>query len=184
MKKLFTPILMVGALFASSAQAAQWQVDPSESSLGFRYEQMGSSQEGTFKQWSSSIYFDPDKLEKTDIKVLVDLTSVSAGGADQDGMLSEEEWFHTSKYPQAVYEVSNVKKLSAGKYQADGTLTIKDISVPVPLEFDLVIDGTKAIATINAELTRTAFNLGQKSFADESAVGNKVFIQSVLHASQ
>ena len=58
-------------LLSSKVQAQNWQIIKEESSLGFVGKQLNADFEGVFEEYSADIYFDPNDLPKTKIKVLL-----------------------------------------------------------------------------------------------------------------
>ncbi len=169
MKKLAVVLALLAAS-AGTAQAKEWQVDYVHSHLSFVGDQNGEKFQGGFKKFEAQITLDPDHAETGAISVTVDAASAYAGSSDRDELLPQKDWFDTSKFPQAQFVTTSIRKIDAGKYQAEATLTIKGMTHPVTLPFTLVPEGDHWHAQGKVTLKRTDFDLGQGMFANETYV--------------
>ena len=75
---------MIAAVLAASlvaapdvAEAAIWKVDTSRSTLKFSGTQTGNVFQGAFNRFTAAIDFDPDHLERSSIRVTIDLASAA-----------------------------------------------------------------------------------------------------------
>ena len=89
-------------------------------------------------------------------------------------MLPQKDWFDTSKFSQAQFVTTSIRKIGAGHYQAEATLTIKGMMHPVTLPFTLVPEGDHWRAQGKVTLMRDDFSLGQGMFANETYVKHAV----------
>ncbi|WP_138381106.1 YceI family protein [Luteithermobacter gelatinilyticus] len=174
MRHLFV-VLMVMAV-PVLALAADWQVDYEASRLGFKATQTGTPFEGLFRDWRAAIRFDPAAPEQAVIRVNINMASVEAGDKQRNGALPGQDWFHVSAFPEARFVSSDVRALGNGRYEAHGTLTIRDVSRPVVLPFSLrLIDGL-ARARGELRLVRTDYGVGQGMWATGQWVGLDVTV--------
>lgn len=168
-------ILIVCSLgFAPDALAKNWTVDYSNSHLGFIGTQGSASFTGTFKKFTVTIDFDPEKPETGKITATIDMASASAGSDERDSALPQSDWFDTSKFPQAVFTSTSIRKTGDHAYEAVGNLTIKNITKPVTLPFTLTPDGNHMRAQGKAILIRTDFAVGQGQWSNEAFVKHAV----------
>lgn len=154
---------------AEPALAVPWLVNAKTSSLGFATSWSGDAVLGKFGRWNAEIVFGADELDKSSIKVEVDLASVSTGDEQRDTALPGEEWFDVEHHPKAVFTSKKIRK-SGKRYLAEGTLSLRDKTAPVTLTFDLTVNGDTASAKGFATLDRTVFGVGQGEYAATDSI--------------
>ncbi|WP_248304679.1 YceI family protein [Breoghania sp. L-A4] len=104
------------------------------------------------------------------------MTSANAQAAQ---MLPGEGWFNAGAFPKATFEAQDVIDTGNGAYEAIGTLTIKDIAMPMVLPFTLTIDGDTATASGTAEVLRGDYAIGKDISEATVAGGVKVMFEIV-----
>lgn len=162
------PILASMALLlaAHTAQAAEYKVEPSKSSIQFAGKHAENPFKGAFENWQAKINFDAQKLEASSLDVTVDTASAKTGNAMYDGTLPSADWFDVSKTNTATFVSKNIERVPDGSYRANGTLTIRGISKPFTLPFTLDpadASGKEVSANAVVSLDRLDFDLGKQS---------------------
>lgn len=169
---------------AFALAADSWTVEKAQSSVGFAAIQGEATFGGTFSEYDAEIAFSPDDLAGSRAKVSIDLSSVNTESADRDDTLQTSPWFDSGAHPKAVYEVSDFTKESDGKYVANGSLTLKDKTMPVVLPFSLTIDGDTATVTGETIIDRTNYGVGSGELADPSVVSRNISVKIDLTATR
>ncbi len=164
------------------AEPRQWVV-ASGGSLGFTARWNGDPVNGSFARWSANIVFDPQALDGSTIDVSIDLASVDTGDSQRDGTLTDSDFFDTSRFARATYRATRFRALGGNRYRADGTLTLRGVSKPVPLDFTLDINGDRARARGTATIDRTAFGVGQGDYAGTAEIAGPVAISFDFRAT-
>ena len=161
-------LLAVGLIAASSAASAAtaWVVDPTGSRIGFAGEHAGNKFKGTFGSWDAAIAFDPADLAGSKATVTVALVSAKTGDATYDKTMPTADWFDAVKAPSAVFETTAFRSKGGDAFEADGTLRIRGINVPVVLAFTFTRSGDTAKLTGSTRLKRLDFGIGKSSDAD------------------
>jgi polyisoprenoid-binding protein YceI len=178
-------ILATAFLFVSSAQAAEWTIDPAQSAITFKGTHAGSEFSGSFGKWTGTITFDPAALDTAKAAIDIDLTSATTSDATRDGTLPQQDWFDTASSPQARFESTGVKAgATAGDYMMSGNLTIRGVSLPVELPFKIAIDGNAAKVEGGVMLKRLDFNIGKKSDTPGQWVSLDIPLSFVVVASK
>jgi len=179
MKKLLTLALLAVPL-PLPAMAGNWDVAPT-STVTFEATESGTPFTGRFPAFTADITFDPADLAHA--KAIVDITvkGVDTGSEERDEELAEPAWFNVSQYPTARFETTAFRHLEGNAYEADGTLTIRDITQPVTLPFTLDINGDQAVMKGEVKLDRTRFNLG---YADDKTPGKYAKVIVALTATR
>ncbi|NVK33709.1 MAG: YceI family protein [Rhodobacteraceae bacterium] len=167
---------------AVPSYAASWTLDPAASSLGFAVAQGGGTLEGSFGTFDAEIDLDPAALDSASIRATIDTGSASTGSAQFDGMLPNPDWFNVADFPTATFVSDSITSKGGNAYEAAGTLSIKDTSAPVTLDFTLDIDGDTAHAVGSTTLDRSNFGLGSNVGSDQ--VGSSVTVSFDLKASK
>lgn len=147
--------------------AKAWTVDRAASSITFAGAHAGAAFKGRFDDWEGHIWFDPADLAGSKAVVLVRTGSARTGDATQEGSLAEAEWFDPKTFPVARFETQGFRSMGGDRYEATGTLRVKDKTTPVVLPFTLTMTGGQAKAVGKLKLDRTTLNLGL--YSDPSA---------------
>jgi len=173
----FLPVLAFAAI-------PTWKVIPDQSSIKFTATQNNAPVSGTFKTFSADIHFDPEQLNGSSVKVTVDMDSMVTAYADVAATLKTPEWFDVKQFPHAVFQATQFKKIGEKTYQAEGTLTIRDKTLPVVLPFTLEsFSKTSATVIGNMILKRTQFNVGSGEWAKTTEIKDDVKVEFKVVAS-
>ena len=101
---LFIPI--------SQAFATNWKIIPEKSSIVFTATQNNAPVTGKFTNFIGEIDFDPKSLDKSQVKIEIDMNSVSASYDEMTNSLKTEEWFSVKIFPTATFESRNFTKIN------------------------------------------------------------------------
>jgi len=167
------------------ADVPSWKIIPNESTLTFTATQNDAPVTSKFTDFSGDINFDPAQLDKSNVKIVVNVGSISDPYNQLSDTLKTPDWFNVKVFPQAVFQSSGFTKTGDKTYQAKGTLTIRDKSQPVVLNFTQEeYSQTKAKMTGNTTIKRTAFGVGQGEWSDTKAVKDDVQINFTVSATR
>ncbi|MEL7253785.1 MAG: YceI family protein [Pseudomonadota bacterium] len=165
---------------ASDLPENAWLVDSGALSLAIN--QFGSDVTGVFEDWTADItYADtPDASGKQGhVTVTINIASLSLGSVTDQA--KGADYFDVQDFPTATFDADIINGESG--HMAEGTLTIKDQTVPVTMPFDLVINDATAQASGALELDRRDFGIGMGT-TDEATLGFAVRVDFTLTASQ
>ncbi len=174
-----------GASSSSSSSVAavtSWTVDKAASRIAWSTTFQGEAINGGFAGYSAQITFDPDKLDKSHVKVAIDLSSVASGDNDRDGTLKSDQFFNVASFPKAVYEASKFTKSDATHFIAHGKLSLHGVSRPLDLPFSLTINNGSADMSGAIDLDRTAFSVGSGDYAKTDAIPAVVKVNITVKA--
>lgn len=176
---LIAAVTMVGFPIIGWAQA--WGIIPNQSSITFTAIQNNAPVTAQFKAFSGKIIFDPDKLQSSQVEIIINMSSVSASYKELTETLKTPDWFDVALFPQAIFKANQFTKIEKNNYQAAGMLTIRDKVLPVTLNFTLeeyTVDRAKAIGAV--VLKRTRFGVGQGKWANTDEIKDDVKVEFVL----
>jgi polyisoprenoid-binding protein YceI len=162
--RLFGLLLLTATLPVS---ARDWQMAKG-SSLGFSSSFQGEAFSGSFTRFTPQIRFDPKQLASADTR-----------NGERDDTLKTSDFFDIGKTPTARYTATAFKDLGNGRYQANGTLSLRGISKPVALVFSWK-PGASAILTGEATVNRLDFKIGTGDWSDTGLLPNAVKVKTVL----
>ncbi len=164
--------------------ASEWTIDREDSTIEFSGNHAGKDFTGRFEDWEGHVWFDPEDLAGSRATVLVRTASARTGDATQEGSLEQAEWFDIETFPVARFDATVFRALGGGRYEADGTLTIKQTSLPVRLPFSYISRGESAKVEGELELDRTALGLGMASDPTAEWVSGKIGVTISVSASR
>lgn len=137
-----------------AAVESDWTVQ--DGTLDITVVQMGSEVTGSFTDWTADISYEAEADNpKGDVTVTVSIPSLTLGSVTDQAMGAD--YFNTEAHPTATF---NAEIIEAEGLTAQGTLIIKDQSVPVEMPFELTIEGDTATATGGLTVDRRDFNIG------------------------
>lgn len=169
---------------AATQSLGDWQVDAANSTLGFVVEFSGKPVDGGFAQWTADITFEPDQLEQSRAEIVVQTASVTINDSNLNGQAAGSDGFASDDHPDAVFVSEDFAQNPDGGYLANGTLTIRGISVPLTLNFTFEeTDGVAQVAG-SGDVDRLAFGIGQSNASNEGWLKFPVEIVFDLTASR
>jgi len=110
-----------------------WTIDPAHSDVGFVIRHlMISNVRGHFTRFAGQIVTAEDPL-KSEVTATIDMTSIDTANTTRDAHLRTADFFEVERYPTMSYRSTSVRPDGDG-YLMEGELTLKGITLPVPLE--------------------------------------------------
>jgi cytochrome b561/polyisoprenoid-binding protein YceI len=155
------------AVSTNAQSLGDWQVDGENSSLGFVVQFSGASVGGSFASWSADVTFEPEQLDASRAEIVVQTASVSIGDPYLSPQATGSDGFASEAHPDAVFVSEAFSVNPDGGYLAQGTLTLRGISVPLTLNF--IFEETDGVAKVSGSgsVNRLDFGIGQSNAADE-----------------
>jgi polyisoprenoid-binding protein YceI len=175
-----------------------WTIDPVHSDIGFVIRHlMISNVRGHFTRFEGQIVTAADPL-KSEVTATIDMTSVDTASATRDAHLRTAEFFDVEKYPTMSYRSTGIRPDGDG-FLMEGELTLKGVTLPVPLKLEIngfgvdpfapdLEAGARAGFTATGQLNRMDFGISYNGPIPGGglAVGEKVQIileiEAVLRA--
>lgn len=176
--------LLLALIYSTIYAIPQWKILDDKSTLTFIATQNGAPVNGEFKKFSGEIKFDPAQLSGSQIKIEIDMNSVSSSYAQIADTLKTADWFNVKSYPKATFVASHFTKTGNNAYQANGNLTLRDKTVPITLNF-VLDEYSAAQSRVHGDTTikRSAFGVGQGEWSNTNSVKDEVQIHFTLSAT-
>jgi polyisoprenoid-binding protein YceI len=172
------------ALAPLQVAAQQWHLDTVHTNFFFDVKHTYATVRGQFMDFSGDVYFDPDHPETSRFDFVIKVNSVDTKVGKRDTHLRSPDFFDAAKYPFMTFKSARVLSAGDNKYIAEGTLTIKDVTRDLALEF--VYHGQKEnplkpgeiVAGLDTTLTidRLEYHVGDGKFYKMGVVGKDVDI--------
>jgi polyisoprenoid-binding protein YceI len=177
------PLLLVSSL---SASAATWVLDPADSTVLFKYSYSGTPYEGKFENVKAVFEIDPLSPASCTFTVTIPINDINVGDEETLSYLLDVELFDVDQFPTATFKADKCRLESLNSFVADGTLTIRDQTLPLSFPFNLDV-GTSAgkmrfHLTSEVTVQRLDYGVGQGYFANTSAIPNDVTIAVDVYA--
>jgi cytochrome b561 len=160
-----------------------WVVDRQASSIRFAGDHAGAAIAGRFTRWSADIVFSPEALDRSRVQVRIETGSADTENPLHENTLREAEWFGGDQFPTALFEASQFRALGRSRYEAVGTLTIRDRSMPVTLPFSLRIEGGRASMAATLTVDRVAAGMGLVSDPNAEWVSRMIPVTIAVEAT-
>jgi polyisoprenoid-binding protein YceI len=123
------------ALLPAHIGAAPYLAEASQSRVEFSFTQAGARNSGRFEDFE--VHYEPPPAGETGglLDVTIDIDSLDTRDGDRDSMLRSGYFFEVDLFPEARFESTAVRAVQEGVFEADGTLTIRDVSRQLTLSF-------------------------------------------------
>lgn len=185
LRHLLPAMLLSACAWLSPAQAASYgQLLPEQSRISFVSKQMGVPVHGQFRRFQGQIAFDPARPEAGKARLEIDLASIDAGSREANDEVVSKDWFHVKSFPMAVFEGRQVKALGGGRYELQGTLSIKgrsrDVSAQVTFRETAAVGVSMGVFEGGLVLKRLDFGIGEGPWGDPGTVADEVQVNWTL----
>lgn len=165
-------------LAATGVGAADYVAQPG-STLGFTATYQDEAFEGSFAKFTPSLRFDPADLAGSRLDVSIALASANTANAERDEMLVGSEFFDAAGLAEARYVATAFRALGGNRFIAEGTLSLRGVSKPVPLAFTWT-PGAEPVLAGEATLSRLTFKVGTGDWTDTELLPDEVKVNTRL----
>ncbi|HEU4947112.1 MAG TPA: YceI family protein [Kribbella sp.] len=136
--------------------AGTWSIDPTHSDVGFVIRHlMISKVRGHFTRFEGRIVTAGDPL-KSEVTATIDTTSIDTANAQRDEHLRNADFFEVEKYPTMTYRSTGIRS-DGDDFLVEGELTLKGVTLPVPLKLEVNGFGVDPFAPDPAVGARAGF---------------------------
>jgi len=168
---MFKSFMLAGAALGimAVALAADSALDPAQSTMVATFKQENVPVDAPFRKFSGRINYDAANAAAASASIDVETGSFDIGDAAYNAEVRKPAWFDSGKFPLASFRSTAIKPLSATRFAATGTLTIKGKVLTITVPIDVVpAAGAAAGSTFNGTLTlsRQAYGIGDPQWND------------------
>ena len=124
----------LAAAGSASAEPARYEIDASHTFPSFEADHLGglSTWRGKFNTNSGSVTMDRE-AGSGEVEIVIDAASVDFGHDGMNAHALKEDILDIARFPRATYRGTLVDFVDGAPTRVDGTLTLRGISLPVPL---------------------------------------------------
>jgi polyisoprenoid-binding protein YceI len=163
----------------ASASNSSYTAATGASKLEFTGTQAGADFTGTFHDYTASVEFDPEALDRARIDVQIRLASVDTKDKERDNSIRGPDIFDTAHFPVAHYVTRSIAKSASG-YTAIGALTLRGVTKDVAINFQFAPSNGSAKLVGTAQLKRLDFGAGQGDWKSTEWIADTVRISFAL----
>lgn len=181
-------LLLLASASSVQAEASRWQFDREHSSVFFDIKHIYYITRGKFEEFEGVFRFHPDRLAESLFEISIRTDSVNTDHRKRDRHLRSEDFLDTDAFPVMTFKSDRIRHLGGDQYEAEGTLTIKDVARPVTLPFRFLgardnpfMEG-KIVAGFESRQTidRLDYNVGSGKYYEMGVIGKDVDILITL----
>ncbi len=115
-----------------------YAIDPAHSRIGFvARHAMVTKVRGSFNEFTGSGTFDADDPANSQLTLTVQAASIDTRNADRDAHLRSNDFFAMEQYPEITFASTAVEQVDDEHYRVTGDLTVKGVTKPVTVDFEL-----------------------------------------------
>lgn len=161
------------ALLPCASLADVWQGDQHSGALRFVATQAAAKFEGHFGEFKVRFDFNPAEPAKGSLDVTIVTKSSDTADTDRDEVLHGQDFFWVVRFPEAKYHAAGFKRDGKG-WIAAGELTLRGVTQPVAVRFELKPKAQRLGMKGGVTLRRLEFGVGQGDWAETTWIGNPV----------
>jgi len=151
-------------LLASPVLAADYEIDPDHSSVGFKVKHLAiSNVPGGFSRFGGRFSFDPARPEAARVEAAISTSSIDTRHGKRDEHLRSPDFFDTARFPEITFASREVREASNEGFKLLGDLTIKGVTKPVTLDVSITGSGKDMYGKERAAFSATT-RINRKEF--------------------
>ena len=131
---LFASVFLL-AFTISPDEPASWSIDSAHSSVSFKVRHLGiSNVRGEFTSYDAEISMEDTDLSTLSVSATIETASIDTGNERRDNHLRSDDFFGADEFPVISFVSTGVTQIDGNTFHLEGTLTMKDVTLPVVLE--------------------------------------------------
>ena len=164
----------------------KWKIDPAHSEINFRVKHLVvSTVRGHFDNFNATIETSKEDFSDAKIQFEADIKSINTNNKQRDTHLKSADFFDAENHPKMSFESTSIKKISEGKMEVKGNLTLRGVTKEITLDvnFNGIVSGFGDVKVagfeINAKLNRFDYGLQWNTLTEAGGVvvSNEVKIE-------
>ena len=129
----------------------------------FTIKNFGVNVDGNISGVKGSIDWNAADVTKTTVQLTADVNTINTGIKKRDDHLKKDDFFDVQKHPELTFKSTKVTSMATGGFMAEGNLTIKGITKPVTIPFNVGIAGNQYTFKGEFTIDRRGFEVGGSS---------------------
>jgi polyisoprenoid-binding protein YceI len=121
----------------SADLSGSYTIDPAHSRIGFvARHAMITKVRGSFDEFEGSGELDAVNPANSSLRLTIETASIDTRNADRDGHLKSNDFFDMEKYPEIIFQSTQIEPAGANHFDVTGDLTIKETTKPVTVRLE------------------------------------------------
>lgn len=162
------------------AEVETYRIDPEHSFANWEVRHIVARVSGSFSTVNGTVVLDRENLARSRVEATIDVASLSSGHRKRDVHLWSDEFLDARRYPEMRFESTSVQPSGPDKGVINGNLTLRGVTRPVKLAYQILgfgndpWDGYRAGLLAVTRINRLEF--GVSKFPEPGPIGNEVEI--------
>ena len=115
-----------------------YTIDPTHSRIGFvARHAVVTKVRGSFNEFEGTGHFDVEDPSKSHLELTIKTASIDTRNADRDAHLRGNDFFAMEQFPEITFASTAVEQADDDNYRVTGDLTIKGVTKPVTVDFEV-----------------------------------------------
>jgi polyisoprenoid-binding protein YceI len=145
--------LVIGtSAFKVVSNATLWNVKEDAYSVKFTSKKF----DGTFKGLKSELFFDENNLSASKLTATIDANTINTGNGMRNG--HAKKGLDAKTFPTVKFESTSITKTASG-YEANGNLTIKDVTKQIKIPFTFTKNSEGGVFTGTFSIKPSEYNV-------------------------
>lgn len=168
-------LLLLASSNVCTAQMESWTSQPADTSLEFIGHYENTELRGEFSDFTVRLVREANALPIA-LEVHIGVDSADMDDADLNEEIQQEDWFYSSRFPQASYISRTIRTTGTNRFVASGTLSLKGMEKEVEVPFNWSQDSAGAQIIGTLELARGNWNIGSGEWANDETIADRVTV--------
>ncbi len=144
------------AVLSTALRAADYEIDPAHTSVGFKVKHIAGKVPGRFTKFSGAFTYDPKDPKSWKAEASIDPSSIDTDVEARDKHLKSDTFFDVEKCPALAFKSTAVADASGERFKLRGDLTMHCVTKPVVLDVEFGGVGKDPGGNESASFTATA----------------------------
>ncbi len=141
MRPALTLIALMSTTAAVLAEPTEWTLDLGHAHIGWEVEHMGLSRTvGRFNRFDGTFLIDEDAPQNSQISFTIDASSIDSNHDARDAHLRHADYLDVEAFPEITFTSREVEMLTLSRGKLHGDLTMRGVTAPLTLDFQMVRD--------------------------------------------
>ena len=141
MLKTIIKTAILATILTTSAQAADYKIDPAHSFVEFKIQHLGYSWlHGRFNKLKGTLSYDESSADDSSIELNIDPASVDSNHAERDKHLRSEDFLDVKKFPKAGFKSTSFTSSDTGGTLV-GDLTLHGVTKEISIDVTKIGEG-------------------------------------------
>ena len=173
----------------AQAPVQKWKPIVAQSHINFTGTYEGKLFAGHFSDFDADIVFDPKRLDKSSLLVVIETTSVKLDDDLLNSSVTGSNWLNVRNFPQAVFKSSRIDLAYASKdglnqYSATGKFSLGGVESDFVLPFVVKFVKSNAYAYGEFPIKRMDYGIGASVDPNGGMVGADILVKFDIVAAK